>query len=249
MILKNLKSEYEKKGFVVYKNLISKKNLIDMKKSLVTFTKIYKAKNKKNMNMTNKKINSIHNMENWIWIKKLRKNKTIIAIIKTLIKNKSKNFGSEFFAKPAKYGLKSPVHQDNFYWSLSPLNKNKGLTIWISLNKSDKKNGGVFYFKGSHKIGLLNHVPSHAPGSSQTVKNLKRLKRFKKVFPKLNPGDCLIHNTMVAHGSEPNKSNSPRKGITLRYVPKKSKFNKSHKNKYLQSLKKQIYLRENNARV
>lgn len=249
MILKKLKREYEKKGFVVYKNLISKKNLHEMNKSLGVFTKKYKAKTRKNMNLTNKKINSIHNMEDWIWIKKLRKDKTIIEIIKTLIKERAKNFGSEFFAKPARHGLKSPVHQDNFYWSLSPLNKNKGLTIWISLNKSDKRNGGVFYFKGSHKIGLLNHVPSHAPGSSQTVKNLKMLKRFRKVYPKLNPGDCLIHNTMVAHGSEPNKSNSPRKGITLRYVPKKSKFNKSHKNKYLQSLKKQIYLRENNARV
>ena len=249
MILKKLKREYEKKGFVVYKNLISKKNLHEMNKSLGVFTKKYKAKTRKNMNLTNKKINSIHNMEDWIWIKKLRKDKTIIEIIKTLIKERAKNFGSEFFAKPARHGLKSPVHQDNFYWSLSPLNKNKGLTIWISLNKSDKRNGGVFYFNGSHKIGLLNHVPSHAPGSSQTVKNLKMLKRFRKVYPKLNPGDCLIHNTMVAHGSEPNKSNSPRKGITLRYVPKKSKFNKSHKNKYLQSLKKQIYLRENNARV
>ena len=249
MILKKLKREYEKKGFVVYKNLISKRNLNEMNKSLGVFTKKYKAKTRKNMNLTNKKINSIHNMEDWIWIKKLRKDKTIIEIIKTLIKERAKNFGSEFFAKPARHGLKSPVHQDNFYWSLSPLNKNKGLTIWISLNKSDKRNGGVFYFNGSHKIGLLNHVPSHAPGSSQTVKNLKMLKRFRKVYPKLNPGDCLIHNTMVAHGSEPNKSNSPRKGITLRYVPKKSKFNKSHKNKYLQSLKKQIYLRENNARV
>ena len=249
MILKKLKREYEKKGFVVYKNLISKSNLHEMNKILGVFKKKYKAKNSKNINMTNKKINSIHNMEDLIWIKKLRKDKTIIEIIKTLIKERAKNFGSEFFAKPARHGLKSPVHQDNFYWSLSPLNKNKGLTIWISLNKSDKRNGGVFYFKGSHKIGLLNHVPSHAPGSSQTVKNLKMLKRFRKVYPKLNPGDCLIHNTMVAHGSEPNKSNSPRKGITLRYVPKKSKFNKSHKNKYLQSLKKQIYLRENNARV
>ena len=132
------------------------------------------------MNLTNKKINSIHNMEDWIWIKKLRKDKTIIKIIKTLIKERAKNFGSEFFAKPARHGLKSPVHQDNFYWSLSPLNKNKGLTIWISLNKSDKRNGGVFYFKGSHKIGLLNHVPSHAPGSSQTVKNLKMLKDLQK---------------------------------------------------------------------
>ena len=77
------------------------------------------------MNLTNKKINSIHNMEDWIWIKKLRKDKTIIEIIKTLIKERAKNFGSEFFAKPARHGLKSPVHQDNFYWSLSPLNKNK----------------------------------------------------------------------------------------------------------------------------
>ena len=249
MIFNNLKKEYDKEGFVVDKNLISKKTIAEMNKSLGIFTKRYQSKYKKQMNMTNKKINSIHNMEDWIWIKKLRKNKTIIKLINILIKEKTKNFGSEFFAKPAKYGLKSPVHQDNFYWSLSPLNKNKGLTIWISLNKSDKKNGGVFYFKGSHKVGLLNHVPSHAPGSSQTVKDQKKLKRFKKVFPKLNPGDCLIHNTMVVHGSKSNKSNFSRKGITLRYIPKKSKFNKSHKKKYLQSLKKQIYLREYNARV
>ena len=39
------------------------------------------------------------------------------------------------------------------------------------------------------------------------------------------------------------------KELHLGMYQKKSKFNKSHKNKYLQSLKKQIYLRENNARV
>lgn len=53
---------------------------------------------------------------------------------------------------------------------------------------------------------------------------------------------------MIAHGSEPNKSNLPRKGLTLRYIPKKSKFNKLQKRKYEQSLKKQILTREQNAR-
>ena len=62
MILKKLKREYEKKGFVVYKNLISKSNLHEMNKSLGVFTKKYKAKTRKNMNLTNKKINSIHNI-------------------------------------------------------------------------------------------------------------------------------------------------------------------------------------------
>ena len=249
MNLDNLKKEYDKKGFVVFRNLISKNNLSKINSSLNIFAKKYCSKNKRNLNMIKKEVNSIHNMEDWFWIKKLRRNKIINSIVKILIAEKIKNFGSELFAKPAKHGLKSPIHQDNYYWSLSPLKNNKGLTIWISLNSSDKGNGGVFYFEGSHKIGLLNHIPSHAPGSSQTVENLNELKKFKKVYPKLKPGDCLIHNTMVVHGSEPNKSNFPRKGITLRYIPKKSKFNKLQKKKYEESLKKQIFIREYNARV
>ena len=104
----------KKKVLSFTKTLFQKSNLHEMNKSLGVFTKKYKAKTRKNMNLTNKKINSIHNMEDWIWIKKLRKDKTIIEIIKTLIKERAKNFGSEFFAKPARHGLKSPVHQDNF---------------------------------------------------------------------------------------------------------------------------------------
>ena len=112
-----------------------------------------------------------------------------------------------------------------------------------------KKNGGVYYFAGSHKIGLLQHKPSLSPGSSQTIKDLKKLKKFKKFYPKLQPGDCLIHNVMVVHGSEANNSKYPRKGVTLRFIPKNSKFNKLQKIKYEKSLKKQIKIREINARI
>ena len=28
--------------------------------------------------------------------------------------------------------------------------------MWVALEKSDKGNGGVFYYNGSHKLGLLN---------------------------------------------------------------------------------------------
>ena len=57
--------------------------------------------------------------------------------------------------------------------------------IEITLNRANKKNGGVYYFEGSHKLGLLNHKPSFAPGSSQTIKSLRKLKKCKINIPKL----------------------------------------------------------------
>ena len=86
-----------------------------------------------------------------------------------------------------------PVHQDNFYWCTR---KGSGITIWIALNNSSKKNGGIFYFKGSHKMGLLEHDISYVPGSSQKLKYLDSMSVFKKVYP-LRAGDCEVHSSLV----------------------------------------------------
>ena len=132
-------------------------------------------------------------------------------------------------------GLLSPVHQDNFYWNIK---SNIGLTIWIALDKVDKKNGSLYYFKKSHKLGLLSHEPSYIPGSSQTVSktNLKKLKKYKKVFTKLNVGDAILHSSLVVHGSNKNLSKNNRMGFTLRYVPYKSSFNLKNKVDYEKNL-------------
>ena len=137
---------------------------------------------------------------------------------------------------PAKVGLQSPIHQDNFYWNIK---SNKGITMWIALDEANKKNGSLYYFKKSHKLGLLPHEASNTPGSSQKIKNLKKLNKFKKVYPILKSGDVLIHDCLVAHGSNKNNSSKNRMGLTLRFIPAGSKFNLKNKKKYENSLKKQ----------
>ena len=47
-------------------------------------------------------------------VDEIRNNKKILNIVKNLLTDKIKHFGAEVFAKPAKYGLKVPIHQDNF---------------------------------------------------------------------------------------------------------------------------------------
>lgn len=171
MKINEIKKDYDKNGFVVIKNFILKPEMANAKKKLKSFSKKYKTIKRRNINFSNKKINSIHDMDDWIWVKKLKRKKNLRNLVSVLMKSNPKNFGSEFFAKPAKVGLKSPAHQDNFYWCI---NNQRGLTIWISFNKADKNNGGVYYYSGSHKLGLLKHKPSFAPGSSQTVSSKKK---------------------------------------------------------------------------
>lgn len=227
--------DFKDNGYVLIKGLLNKNILKKIKFDL----KVFLNKNKHKIKGINfidkklKKINTVHNLKNWKYLNKIKKDKNINEIATKILNCRIKDFGAEVFAKPAKYGLKSPVHQDNFYWNIK---SNKGLTIWIALDPSNKKNGSIFYYEKSHKLGLLPHDPSYAPGSSQKIANLKNLKKFKKVFPTLEIGDMLIHDCLIAHGSEKNFSKSDRMGLTLRFIPFNSKFNLAKKIKYEKSL-------------
>ena len=56
------------------------------------------------------------------------------------------------------------------------------------------KNGGVFYFLKSHKDGLVNHEQSFQAGTQKISKNHLALKKYKKIYPTLSAGDCIIHH-------------------------------------------------------
>ena len=242
-----LKKKYDIDGYIKIKNLLTKDEINEIKSSLFKFIE-KKSKNFSGRDVSfvknSKTINSIHNLKKWGLIKKIQNNQKIKKLAKIMIGENIKNFGAEIFAKPAKKGLQAPIHQDNHYWHVQTEKKNfypngLGLTIWIALEESKKKNGAVFYFKKSHKVGLLEHVflKKHS-GLSQEIKYKNLLKLFKKKTPELNIGDALIHNCMIIHGSNPNKSSQSRLGLTMRYVSKNSFINEYFKNKYDLELKK-----------
>ena len=239
---KNFKKRYDDKGYVVVRNFLDKKKVSEIKLDLINFAlKNAKKFKKGEINFTpSKEINSLHNLKDWRWGKKLQKNRILRKICTTLINEKIEDFGAELFSKPAKNGMPAPIHQDNFYWCVDGSN---ALTVWIALEDSGKKNGGIFYYDGTHKLGVLEHKPSFAPGSSQTIKYMDGMKFFKKTLPELKAGDCIIHHSCSVHGSGANKSNFSRTGLTIRYKSASSKIDLDKKNSYLKSLNKQLALR------
>ena len=237
--LKKIKNSFDDDGYIYLKNIFNKNKIKSIKKNLFYFLDKKKTSLRKreiHYASNTKLINSVHHLK-WPYIKIFRNNKKIIKIVKYLLQDKIRNFGAEVFAKPAKVGMPVPVHQDNYYWNV---NNGKGVTVWIALDKSTKKNGAIFYYKKSQKAGLQNHKASFAPGSSQVLKNNQILKKYKKTTPQLDTGDILIHHCLVMHGSNRNNSDKDRSGLTLRYISKSSKINNLAKKKYEKVLKRQL---------
>ena len=147
-------------------------------------------------------------------------------------------FNSSLFAKPKNIGLSTKIHQDNAFFNL---NNAEALTCWVALDKSDKENGGLFYYKGSSKLGLFNHIPEGNLGASMTIKKTDKFKReikkFKKIFIDVKPGDCVIHDALVVHGSESNVSSKNRRAFNFS-IASRDKINSKKLAIYKAKLKK-----------
>lgn len=236
-------SNFDRDGYVVIKSLFDYKMLNNFEKEIDNLSsKLIKKYKSPYVNLTKDgKVNTGHNL-NVIFpnslLMKISKNKTISTILKKLFKEKVKVRNLEVFLKPPKTGMKAPFHQDNYYWNLKD---KRAVNLWISLDKVDKRNGGLIYFKGSHKLGILKHKMSNTKGTSQEVdgKILKNLK-YKKISPRLSPGDCIMHHCEVVHGSKANKTNRFRRAIVISLKAESSEIDKSSFNKYQNRLKKHL---------
>src|SRR4029077_12484661 len=87
----------------------------------------------------------------------------IVTAVEDILGRPLRLYSSQLFAKPAGVGTAVPLHQDMPYWPFKPYEM---LSCWIALDDSTIENGCVRFLAGSHKLGLLRHVPSGVQGNS-----------------------------------------------------------------------------------
>ena len=242
-----LLKEYEENGFTKVNNFFNEIEINELDKQVQNFlsTKALDL-NGKDVNFTNSKsVNTAHDVDKFDeYFREFSKNEKISNLVKFFLNSDIEFRKCEIFAKPAKVGMASPFHQDNYYWGVK---NNNALTIWVALDKANKENGGLSYYKGSHKFGLVDHEDSHAPGSSQRLKSdlIKKFSNLEIITPELNRGDILIHHSLTFHGSESNLSAKNRRGFTMQFKDKNAIYDTKHLDHYNSRLNKQIQIRQN----
>ncbi len=235
--------KYNKKGFVILRGFFSKNEIKNLMLDLNRVKlKVQRRTSKKFYHKTKDgKFNTIHDIQ--IFMKNgpiinITRKKTLKNLVEKILDDKSILRNIEFFLKPKKTGMASPFHQDNFYWNIISA---KALNVWIACSEANKGNGGLCYLEGSHKLGTINHVTSFSKGSSQKIpEELVSKLNFKKNYPKLKIGDCVIHHPEVIHGSARNNSNKDRIGFVVSYRGKNSKIDNIRLKIHKQNLKNNL---------
>ena len=172
-------------------------------------------------------LTNMHLKESFIW--ELATDSRLLDLIQILLGNSFKMLSTHFFCKYPGKKTKSFVawHQDVTYWELKPP---KVCGAWIALDDSDIENGCMRVISGSHRQGLIDHGISEKEGNmlghNQQIEE-KYLKKNNIVNLCLNAGQISIHDGLLIHSSNPNRSKRRRCGLTVRFIPNTTKHKKN----------------------
>jgi len=157
------------------------------------------------------------------WYLNIARIPEIVEMVAQLIGDDVALWNSSFFAKPAKVGTKTPWHQDGEYWPIRPL---ATCTAWIAIDAATPENGCLQVIPGSHRAKkLARHNQSNAAGIALNLElDASEFDENEAVDIVLEPGQISLHDVYLYHGSEPNRSEHSRRGMTLRFMPTTSVY-------------------------
>lgn len=149
----------------------------------------------------------------------------LLDMIEQLIGPDLALWNMSFFAKPAFDGQATPWHQDGQYWAIRPL---ATCSVWVAVDDSHRKNGCLRVLPGSHRLRrLARHRTNESPDLTLDQELLPReldLREAEDIV--LEAGQISLHDVYLAHGSEPNRSPFPRRGMTMRIMPTTSVYDR-----------------------
>ena len=202
---------YNENGFLVIKKFFSKKDIQSISKELNQII------NSNNQNIylyyTRSKINKkliLNRIENFYENNKKIKNildKKLKNVIYQIIKTKVNLFKDKANVKsPGAVGFEP--HQDLTIWN-NMYKIKEFITVAVTIDKSNKKNGCLEISPKSHILGELAKFEKAIP-----LRKVKKLK-WKKLISL--PGDIVIFNDKTAHRSESNTSSKSRRMLFLTF--------------------------------
>jgi len=149
----------------------------------------------------------------------------ILDMVEQILGQNFALWNSSFFAKPALTGTTTPWHQDGEYWPIRPL---ATCTVWLAIDDSTVENGCLKVIPGSHKDrNLKKHHTNDGPGlalNQELDASEYNIDEAEEIV--LESGQFSLHDIFLLHGSEPNRSPNSRRGMTMRFMPTTSVFDR-----------------------
>lgn len=119
-----------------------------------------------------------------------------------------------YFKPPGARG--QAFHQDNYFLKIKP---QSCLAAWLAIDHSTPENGGLQLCPGTQDMEVLCPEPADLT-ESFTKEHVKPPEGHEPVKLSLEPGDVLLFNGSVVHGSDANRTSDRwRRSFISHYMP------------------------------
>ena len=156
------------------------------------------------------------------WVDDLMRHPKILDAVEDLIGADILCWNTFFWVKEP--GSESFVswHQDLRYWGLDT---DDLVSVWLALSPATLESGCMRVLPGSHQGDLLPHQDEFKENNLLTrgQEISVQVDEAKAVAMPLQPGEISLHNVRLAHASGPNRSTDRRIGLSLHYMPTRTK--------------------------
>ena len=153
----------------------------------------------------------------YTFLDQLVRNQAVLDAVEGVLGPDILCWGSSFFTKDADDPGYVSWHQDSTYWGLSEPDI---ATAWVALTPSTPENGCMRVIPGTHTLGQLPHLDTHAKDNMLTRGQVVDydVDEGQAVDVVLRPGEMSLHHVRLIHGSNPNPSGIRRIGFAIRYI-------------------------------
>lgn len=140
-------------------------------------------------------------------VKQLAIDERILDLLRTLYGRNPQPYHTLNF----KYGTEQSAHSDTVHFNCKPAKFMVG--VWVAFEEINEKNGGLYYYPGSHKLpeysyqdfnipideGGLNGYPEY----EKCIENLIDAHSLNRDVVNMKKGDILIWSSNLLHGGLP----------------------------------------------
>ena len=151
------------------------------------------------------------------WVAELAMHPRVLDAIEDVLGPDILCWGTSLFVKEANNPSFVSWHQDATYWGLD---KPDVVTAWIALSPATELSGCMKVVPGSQHWKQLEHHDTLAEDNLLTrgQELAVDVDEDDAVLMPLQPGEMSLHHVLLAHASEPNRSDDRRIGVAVRYV-------------------------------
>ena len=197
----SVKKNYDKDGFVILKNFLNEKALLELRNRALSAAKELRENNNDNSPYQNI-IKSLDKRDPWF--NHQLEHGTHVSLMKYLLNGEIEGASAAWFDRPDGSSRGISPHVDIIGSYRKP---DAGATIWFALDQAKIDNGCLHYLRGSHKIKYPTET--FISGIDTQSKDA--------VAAELEPGDAVIHSALTIHWSLGNGSGHPRRAISYFY--------------------------------